>query len=878
MQLKTTISTTLLIIFSCVFIEARIIQTTDHECIFPESIQPVLPDIHLEEERVKGLDAFWAQEYVGADLLRKKLKEISGMEEATKDLVQIWDTNDYFHGEYVSHIIAGPFPSAVIPQAHPIDVTALSGNIHKINDYEYLYRQCQNENSCPAYINISLYWKDRATREVLYAMNRRQGTVIVTSAGNLNKYLPKLKGSLEKLNRLIVVASLNPLGSPSHFSNYSTNITISAPSDDMIRSYNFDGTPHNFGGTSGATPLVTGALTAFTQITHYLLDAKQAKNLLKRTAMHFPRLPSSNSMGAGILNAYKIGEIGFKLNKICQNNRNKEACISSNLDLDKTYEFNLEEEKMAIIRDAQNAFPTCFSEKNTPSNNTTCEDKHHILEKLRQTAFLDSSDKTLWQTISCIKKESGLTKHAEFYTGLAERLDMSDEEIIDNIIANQDYLKLKYVISKENINQIIMFMLDEAKKIKSQFLAFALRSIEDILQYYEDIPNLEDILTKAIHHDSADKVVFSAVSDIIKDNFDKISNAEDILRYMINNRNAILPTLYPSLSLLPTLAISNNLNKLSDPESFLRMIIDSPRVKEVDLTNIINGGLFRYRQRLPHFRQLLDKILNHKISKGTVIKYVFLNMIKDYNNIPNAKDISSPLINSDKLNGEYLGMMAATLIENYNQNLDFKEMLQSIINRNKANSQTFSHITYSLIQHSESFEDFNFFFSTIINHEKIDRNSVVRATVSFIKYYNNLSDMVNIFQSITNNQHISAACSIAAFTIINNSSPNSQHYMPTISNIPQKLRLIYSNCDHKIDLKDLPTIRNSIRMNTVVRLATPVPMELDMLKFIIRQKAIDQRLIDSISDMTQKMQITDEIREQISYLIREAQQNILDRQ
>ena len=126
--------------------------------------------------------------------------------------------------------------------------------------YEYLYEKCQQENNCPIYINNSMDWEGRSTRDVFYNMNKREGTVPATSAGNLNRYVYKFKGSLEQLNHLIIVASLDPLGNPSHFSNYSINTTISAPADDMIRSYNFEGTPHNFGGSSGATPLVKGAL------------------------------------------------------------------------------------------------------------------------------------------------------------------------------------------------------------------------------------------------------------------------------------------------------------------------------------------------------------------------------------------------------------------------------------------------------------------------------------------------------------------------------------------------------------------------------------------------------------------------------------------
>ena len=847
------------------------------ECVFPKPIEPILPDVYLTEERVIGLDAFWAQEYVGADLLRKRLEEAEGIKEATSDLVQIWDGNNNRHGEYASNIIAGPFPSAVIPQPNPIDVTEASkitgANAYEYlyrYDYEYLYKQCRREGNCPHYISNSMNWGSYITKEVFYTMNRREGTTISTSAGDTNRYLSKLKGGLEQLNRLIVVTNIDPLGNPSRLSNYSINTTISAPADDMIRSYDLRGNPHNFGGSSGALPLVKGTFISFTLITDYPLNTKQQKHLLKKTAIHFPNLPSSNSMGYGILNAYKIGEVGFKLNEICQNESKYNQCISSHINFDSTYEFHLEEEKKTALRDARRAFPTCFSENHIPSNSATCEDKHNVLERLRQIAFLDSSDKRFWQIISCVKRESGLTKHAEFYERLTERLDMSDEDIIRHMIENQDYeLLLKYAISIENLSQIIMPILNDRSMI-NKFLTIALRSLEDILQYYEDVPNLEGILTKAIRHDNADTPVFFAVNDIITDNFSKISNAEDILRYNINRQD----------TLLPTLAISNNLDKLSDPEVFLRILLNDERITGVDLIDIIDDDLIRHRQSLTHFREFLDEIIHHEKSNGEVIQYVFMNIIEDYNNIPDAKDISTPLINSDKLDGEHLGRMAKTLIRNYDQSPDFKAMLRSIIDSPQANSQTLSDIIYSLIQNSESFEDFDQFLSTTLHHEKADETTVNRASIAFIRYYSTPSNMTEIFELIINNQHIAIACFRVAYTIVSEASPNSNYYKPTITYIPQKLELIYSHCDNKINVEDLNSIKNSIRQNTLSQRDIPNTnaIELNMLRFILRQDAIDESLLNSIMNFIPESQATDEVRREINQLIQEALQKILDRQ
>ena len=59
---------------------------------------------------------------------------------------------------------------------------------------------------------------------------------------------------------MIVVGSLDPSGFASKFSQSHQHVTVLAPSDSFITALGVDGKFSKFGGTSGAAPLVSGAI------------------------------------------------------------------------------------------------------------------------------------------------------------------------------------------------------------------------------------------------------------------------------------------------------------------------------------------------------------------------------------------------------------------------------------------------------------------------------------------------------------------------------------------------------------------------------------------------------------------------------------------
>ena len=252
-----------------------------------------------------GLSAFWAQEYIGADLLREEIKN-AGILHMEANLFDSLDSPDNKHGEQVMQLIAGPFESAIIPLKK-------AKQWNNFTDRHELDKLCLQAHQCPSYRNISM---EQMIGSNLFSEIAQQGTTIVMAAGNESMMVSSRKRILARKGSILLVGNLAPSGGPSASSSFAPEIIISAPADSFIRSYDFAGNPTTFSGTSAAAPLVTGTLAAFTHISGHALNQAQSAKLLKKTSLPLPELPSVNYMG-GMLNSYKIGMIAFKLKSLC---------------------------------------------------------------------------------------------------------------------------------------------------------------------------------------------------------------------------------------------------------------------------------------------------------------------------------------------------------------------------------------------------------------------------------------------------------------------------------------------------------------------------------------------------------------------------------
>ena len=270
------------------------------------------------------------------------------------------------------------------------------------------YQQCR-ATVMPSFISRSMTM-GKTTNRALKALS--PPSIVVNGAGN--SYPQPVSTALTKASRdfnAIVVGSMSPEGVKSGFSQEGEAVHIMAPSDHYLTSATSTGHYRKYGGTSGATPLVTGSLAGFEWMAGYHPTAKEAKIVLAKTAIPTPYSkdkPRKN--GVGMVNAYKLAMVGKKLKQACGNNI---ACFKDRLRKDDIYQFP---EDKAVSEAFNRAFPhcsaTCTAEdlKTEPS----CADKAKAFKDLRKQAFLNPHNKELWKQVACVYAQGGFRENKAF--------------------------------------------------------------------------------------------------------------------------------------------------------------------------------------------------------------------------------------------------------------------------------------------------------------------------------------------------------------------------------------------------------------------------------------------------------------------------------
>ena len=214
---------------------------------------------------------------------------------------------------------------------------------------------------------------------------------MTTSGNEFSKgVLESIKNKASKKFDAILVGSFSPKGFASDFSNSGEEVHIMAPSDRWISSAGNNGEYRRFSGTSGATPLVTGSLAGFEWLSGYHPTSKEAKVLLEKTAfptLHSHEKPKIN--GVGLLNAYKLGEVGKRLKKKCEN---RKSCFKKEILNEENYRFDLDK---SLEKDLSKVFPSCSMGKGiivASLKEPECQTKRKIFKRLRKTVLLNPKD------------------------------------------------------------------------------------------------------------------------------------------------------------------------------------------------------------------------------------------------------------------------------------------------------------------------------------------------------------------------------------------------------------------------------------------------------------------------------------------------------
>ena len=258
-------------------------------------------------------------------------------------------------------------------------------------------------------------------------------TIVVNSIGNyhnLDDKQPIEAGVRRLVGKVINVGSSDPTGHISLFSNRDDGSieTIRAFSDNFIQTLGIDGSFSSFGGTSGASPVVTGVLADTLAILRNLTVA-QTEILLKKTA-----IPSSYGDPVGTLNSYKLVRVAKRL-------VDRGWPANNNLTDGNLYDFKNEARQLADEAIATQEVDEKFA-------------------KLRQSFFLDPDNRQVRRQLGRLYRQAGYQAQALFYgdSNLASR-----DAFIQSLATIQKKYFADFLLAIRNIN------IDSAQQLLAKF-------------------------------------------------------------------------------------------------------------------------------------------------------------------------------------------------------------------------------------------------------------------------------------------------------------------------------------------------------------------------------------------------------------------------
>ena len=352
------------------------------------------------------LSDYWAQELIGSDLLREELKKTPAPRK--RNWISVFDFPIGKHNIMVKNLISDDGAHAVLPELREGKVRLFETGFL----WHYVQAASIVKADPPSFINNSMGWGgeeyDRNIYEAFQSLSP-PSVLVVAASNDYPIKLERRKSQASKDFHAVVVGSLSPRGFVSTPFQEGEEVHILVPSDDYITSA-VSGRYKKFGGTSGATPLVTGSLAGFEWLSGYHPSGEEAKHLLEKTAIptvHSHEQPQKN--GVGMLNSYQLGMLAKRLKRKCGKSS---SCFKEEIKKEENYHFNVGE---GLHEDVDRAFPACSLEEGQREERqrASCEEKGWVFKKLRQAVLLSPEKRELWEALSCIYREGGFSVNAE---------------------------------------------------------------------------------------------------------------------------------------------------------------------------------------------------------------------------------------------------------------------------------------------------------------------------------------------------------------------------------------------------------------------------------------------------------------------------------
>lgn len=389
---KTLISITLLLSLS----SHSFVSMEDREAINVEGLR---------------LSPFWATEFVGADLVKKKIKQRKDAMRVPFSIFDIGFEKDHIkrtidinvdqamnghrrvtgnHGTSVANVINGAGLQSTTDIVDYVQLAKVSPAVFYFGAISALKKL----EIKPMIISNSVGWSSEEVAKLAKEVDE-MGIVWVLAAGN---DYPEKMVDFESRAPVIKVGSYSPFGLQTIYSQESSELTIMAPGDEYLASIDGKGHKTLFGATSGATPIVSGTIANVKAILPSLTRI-QVEKLIKKTAIRSLNF-YYREIKTGLFNGFKFFMAATVIKDKCESDLD---CIDYEIE-------NFKDVSFLEKRDHEQAIKYCSYESDTFSKDG--------LDSLREDFLLNPSDEKLPLLLSCVYQRAGLSLNAKFYKNI----------------------------------------------------------------------------------------------------------------------------------------------------------------------------------------------------------------------------------------------------------------------------------------------------------------------------------------------------------------------------------------------------------------------------------------------------------------------------
>lgn len=364
--------------------------------------------LNVEDGR---LTPFWAQEYIGADLAKESMRELTGTSRVPFAVYDLGFEKQFIHlsfdipvdvamngrrpirgnhGTSVANLING---SGMMSVSENVDYVQLK-NVSPAIYYSTAVNELKEMENKPWIISNSMGWASETVLGLAKEVDQ-MGVIWVMAAGNEH---PQKIVEYERLAPVISVGSYSPRGLQTLYSQESDQLDILAPADDYQASLDGFGKEVLFGATSGATPLVSGSIANAKALIPTLTRA-EIETIMKKTAVKSLHSLYSKENKAGLFNAYKMFRVVKRLKDLCVRNS---QCLQREIADPKNYTF--------VEIDL------------APRTLTVCKGSERLsqdeMRRLRQNYFLNVKKTKYAKLLSCAYRNEGYSINADYYENI----------------------------------------------------------------------------------------------------------------------------------------------------------------------------------------------------------------------------------------------------------------------------------------------------------------------------------------------------------------------------------------------------------------------------------------------------------------------------